>query len=74
MDQLNHILVFKTNIDNENDKQLILAALKNHREIQDQNIDLKDVDCILRVVSSTLTSEQIISEINCRGFECTELD
>jgi hypothetical protein len=74
MDQLKDILVFKTNIDSEHDKERILAVLSDHDEIQEQNIDMQDVDRVLRVVSSSLTAKQIIAEINCRGFECTELE
>jgi hypothetical protein len=71
---LNHILIFKTNIQTECDKLRIQQILDTIHNIEQWNIDLHDVDCVLRVVSDTLTPEQIISVINRHGFECTELE
>jgi len=71
---LNKILIFKTNIQTEADKQRIQCLLEEHDAIQQSNIDLYDVDCVLRVVSDTLSSEQVIEVITGNGFECTELE
>jgi hypothetical protein len=70
----NHILIFKTNIQTEYDKQRVQPILDAHDTIQQWNIDLQDVDCVLRIVSETLTPEQIISVIKHQGFECAELE
>ena len=68
-----HILIFKTNIQTENDKLLVQNTLDTLDTIQQWNIDLHDVDCVLRIVSETLTPEQIIKVIKHNGFECAEL-
>ena len=70
---LNNILVFKTNIQTEYDKLRIQHILDAHSSIRQWNIDLHDVDCVLRVVSDILTPDQVISVVQHNGFECTEL-
>ena len=71
---INHILIFKTNIQTTDDKMRIQDELDAFDSIQQWNIDLHDIDCVLRVVSDTLRPEEIISMIENRGFECTELE
>ncbi len=58
----------------ERDKMRIQSILNANDKIQQWNMDLKDVDCILRVVSEALAPQQIISLIKNNGFECSELD
>ena len=70
----NNILIFKTNIQTECDKQRIQTTLDAYDSIEQWNIDLHDVDCVLRIVSDSLTPEQIISVIQHNGFECAELE
>lgn len=72
--QIENILVFATNIQTENDKQKISAILDNHLEINQWNIDQEDIDCVLRIVSNTLTDEQIINIITKQEFSCTTLE
>jgi hypothetical protein len=72
--ELNHILVFKTNIQTENDKLLVQPVLDNHSCIAQWNIDQQDIDCVLRVVTDTLTPQQVISVIKQHGFDCAELE
>jgi hypothetical protein len=71
---LNNILVFKTNIQTECDKQKIQTLLAAHEAVEQTNIDLHDVDCVLRIVTAALTPEQIISLVKLNGFECAELE
>jgi accessory colonization factor AcfC len=71
---INNILVFKTNIQTAFDKIRIQDALDSIDAIEKWNVDLQDTDCVLRIVSDTLTPGQIISVINHRGFECSELE
>ena len=68
-----NILVFKTNIQTEYDKLRIQHIFDTHSAIRQWNIDLHDVDCVLRIVSDALTPEQVISVVHHNGFECTEL-
>ena len=72
--QIENILVFATNIKTENDKQTISKILDNHSEIQQWNIDLEDIDCVLRIVSETLSEEDIIGIIKSQDFNCSQLE
>lgn len=72
--QTENILVFATDIRTENDKQKIKNILDNHLEINQWNIDQEDIDCVLRIVSNTLTDEQIINIITKQKFSCTTLE
>ncbi len=68
------ILVFATNIRTNNDRQLISQTLNQISEIHQWNIDQEDIDCVLRVVSKTLSEEQIIDIVNKHNFNCKPLD
>ena len=47
--------------------------LNSHKKISEWNVDTEDVDCVLRIVSHSLTHDHIISEIKKLGFQCNEL-
>jgi hypothetical protein len=70
---LNNILVFKTNIKTEADRQAVTALLDSHSCIRKWNVDLHDVDCVLRIVSPSLTIPETIALITRHGYECSEL-
>ena len=74
MENIQNILVFATNIRTNNDKQLISQTLNEISEIYQWNIDQEDIDCVLRVVSKTLSEEQIINIVNRHNFNCKPLD
>ena len=71
---LSHILIFKTNIQTEFDKLRIKNVMDASQKVLKWSVDTDDIDCVLRVVSDSLTPEQIISVINYVGFECAELE
>ena len=71
---LSNILIFKTNIQTEFDRLRIKNVLDASQKVLKWNIDMDDVDRVLRIVSDTLTPEQIISVIEYVGFECAELE
>jgi len=48
--KLQHILVFKTNIKTEADRQTVKKQLDAHSCIRQWNVDLQDIDCVLRIV------------------------
>ena len=73
MKDLSNILIFKTNIRSAEDVNCIKSSLNNHQNIEQWNVDLHDVDCVLRIVSPCLKHDQIIELINTHGYECTEL-
>lgn len=72
--RIENILVFATNIKTEIDKQKISHILDEHSQIQQWNIDLEDIDCVLRIESDTLSEEQIIDLLNKLNFKCTALE
>ncbi len=71
---LQNILVFAINIKTESEKRTISAVLDKNSAIQQWNIDLEDVDCVLRIVSETLSEEEIIDIIKNQDFKCTTLE
>jgi hypothetical protein len=71
---LSNIFIFKTNIQTEFDKLRIKNVLDASQKVLKWNIDMDDIDHVLRVVSDSLTPEQIISVLDYVGFECTELE
>ncbi|PKB15577.1 hypothetical protein [Flavobacterium sp. 5] len=71
---LENVLVFATNIKTENDKQKVINTLDEHSEIHEWNIDQEDIDCVLRIVSNTLSEEEIINLIDKHNFECVALE
>lgn len=71
---LSHLFILKTNIKSEADKRLIKKLFDYHDQIRQWNLDLHDIDCVLRVVSPTLCYETIIHLINQLGFEAAELE
>ncbi|WP_281226333.1 hypothetical protein [Flavobacterium aquiphilum] len=72
--QIENILVFATNIKTENDKLTISNVLNNNPEILQWSLDLEDIDCVLRIVSYTLSEEQIITLLDNQNFECSALE
>jgi copper chaperone CopZ len=68
-----NILIFGTNIKTENDKQIISRLLNTNPGIEQWNIDLEDIDSVLRIESKTLNATQIIKIITEQDFKCTEL-
>ena len=73
MENFKDILLFKTNISCDADKQLLHRLFDNNPDIQRWTIDMEDSDCVLRIVSRTLTQGQIIELIHHHGYQCCEL-
>lgn len=73
MENLDHILVFKTDINSEACKNKLQTVLNDHDEIEQWNVALDDQDCVLRIISHTLNHQQIIELINYHGHFCCEL-
>ena len=71
---LQNILIFATNIRTETDRQNISRILNKNPAIQQWNIDLEDVDSVLRIVSEILSEEEIISIIENQDFRCAPLE
>jgi len=71
---LNSILIFKTNVRTQKAKKKVLDVLSAFDKIEQATIDHTDIDCVLRIVSGTLSAEQIIAIMTESGFECSELE
>ena len=71
---LDHILIFKTNIRTLPKDCDMHYILSNHNAISQWSIDCEDVDCVLRVVSETLTPSTIIDLVSQHGYHCSELE
>lgn len=73
MEELTHILIFKTNIKTEEDKTLLLEFFSTNKSVVECSIDCEDIDCVMRVVSYELSSGEIIKLVKQKGFRCEEL-
>lgn len=73
MEDLSHILLFKTNIGTESCKAKFALILNHYKGVDQWNIALDDKDFVLRVISHTLNHQQIINLVNHHGYECCEL-
>lgn len=73
---VNDILVFKTNISNKEQLQKIGTALDAHAGIARWNVDLKDIDFVLRIkpASGQLPADAIIKLVKEKGHQCHELE
>lgn len=66
------ILVFKTNVLNKRQANTIGKLLKNIN-IMEWNIDLQDIDKVLRIETHTTSAKHIEDIITNAGFKCQEL-
>ena len=72
--QVDNILVFATNIRTENDRQTISKIMNENPEIDQWSLDQEDIDCVLRIVSETLSEEKIIAILDNQNFQCSALE
>ncbi len=68
-----NILLFKTNIFLETDKQSVYDILTNHEGILKWSIDMEDPDKILRIITHNLTINNIVDMLADCGYQCEEL-
>lgn len=67
------IHVFKTSVMSETQANLVGAFLNILLPYDAWNFDLEDRDRILRVETSDLIPETVITILNSQGFDCQEL-
>lgn len=67
------IHIFKTNIKRKKDIQKITPLL-TRETITQWNIDHADADCVLRVVTPSLSTSDIITLLTNEGYHCSELN
>jgi hypothetical protein len=68
------VLVFKTNANSTDDFLKINDHLSHSFNLQDCSIDLDDHDKVLRVVSDSISTGDVIKQLNNLGFLCQEMD
>lgn len=71
--ETDHLHIFKTDIGALCSNCQVHKVLDANNDIEHWSIDPDDADCILRVSSSTLSAQRIISIINGFGHSCVEL-
>jgi hypothetical protein len=70
---VSEILVFKTNLLNENDIEKVALLLNTHIGIRQWNIDQHDIDHVLRIEGDHLLPADVINILQGAGFICEEL-
>ena len=68
-----YILVFKTNISEETDLELIKLIFKRNLSILNWTIDFEDCDKVLRVESKKNNPKSLIKTLNFIQINCSEL-
>ncbi|MCF2446393.1 hypothetical protein L0657_20715 [Dyadobacter sp. CY345] len=67
-----HVLVFKTNL-HHRDMKKIEPALNSEAKIISWNVDLTDIDNVLRIESNVPHTDHVIALLTSEGFQCEEL-
>lgn len=67
-------LIFKTNIESDKEFKVVKKILSEKNNIRECTIDLEDVDRVLRILSDSLTVQEVEQEILNMGFYCKELE
>ena len=73
-EDLTHILIFRTNINTESDKRRVAEFFEAQALVKEWNVDMDDIDRVLRIVSQDLRAREIIEQINRIGYQCQELE
>ncbi|WP_316847229.1 hypothetical protein [Pedobacter psychrodurus] len=71
MENFDHILLFKTNLEAADHIQL--KEIFNKEGIAEWNVDLDDEDRVLRIISTRINHAFVIQLITASGFECCRL-
>ncbi len=74
MENLDEILVFKTNIKTMPDHERVKELFDANPAIEQWNVDRKDVDCVLRIVTHQVHAAEIIQLLAESGYQCQELE
>lgn len=66
--------IFKTNINTQKEKKLVIRALSGEFSATMCTLDLEDCDKVLRVESPQMEEHQVISFMRNLGYQCAVLD
>lgn len=70
-----NVLVFRTNVDNEQKLMVVSSLLNDFQEIKRWSLDQEDVDKVLRVeASESSTTSTIAKMLSSKELICEELD
>ncbi len=68
------ILVFKTNLENSECVKRVGELLGDHNAVLAWNVDVQDIDHVLRVeCNDSISADTIVELLHDAGFECEEL-
>ena len=67
------ILVFKTNLTYKKDVKKLSGLLGSQEEIRNWNVDLSDIDRVLRIECNQINAYKIIQLVTTAGYSCEEL-
>lgn len=67
------ILVFKTGLRYKKDIALLRPLLDADHRIYEWNVDMEDVDRVLRIASNDIEADEVIELVSRAGFACEEL-
>jgi len=70
---MKHVLIFKTNVESEEQLQQAAVLLDSNYSILKWNIDREDVDNVLRIESTRSNIDDIMKVMVDAGFLCEEL-
>ncbi len=70
---VDHVLVFKTNVRSKKDVRKIEGMLNELFGREGWNLDLTDVDKVLRIETQSLLPESVVHLIEQAGYCCAEL-
>ena len=68
------IEVFKTNVENSADAEIVLGLLRHHFPKSRINFDLQDCDKILRLEGGNFCTTDIMMIVSKQGFLCQVLE
>ena len=69
-----NVLIFKTNIESDNDFVEVKRALSEKNHFNECTIDLDDADKVLRILSDSFTVPEVENEVLNLGYYCKELE
>lgn len=66
--------IFKTNVQEESDRDYIITVIQNQFPDYKINFDLEDCDKILRVEGFDLQYDNVVDYVNRLGYTCVRLE
>jgi hypothetical protein len=68
--------IFRTNICTQQDKHVIIQAIRDQFNISDCTIDIDDCDKVMRIIAGPypIRDNDVVNFVRSRGFSCELLD